>query len=75
MHMCRSLYRNSSYVHCSVVVSSVLSLPPQFSSGNLNRDNVVVESLEGHNVLIVEGLGTVAGGGVDDPEACMGCRS
>ena len=55
------------------MMSSVLSLPPQFSSGNLNKGDVVVEPLgEGHDVPLVEGLGVVAGGGEDDPKVLCG---
>ena len=34
---------------------SGLSLPPQFSSGNLNEGDVVVGPLEGHGVPQAEG--------------------
>ena len=59
-------------IHFLEVMSSVLSLPPQLSNGNLNKGNVVVEPLgEGHNVPMVEGLGVVDGGGKDDPEGVV----
>ena len=60
-------------IHFLVVMSSVLSLPPHFSSGNLNKGNVIVKPLgEGHDVPLVEGLGVVDGGGEDDPEGLCG---
>ena len=59
-----------------MVISSGLSLPPQFFSGNLNKGDVVVEPLEGHNVPLVEGLSVIAGGSEDDPEVlCVKSRT
>ena len=58
-------------VHSSVVVmSSVLSLPPHSSSGNLNKGGVVADPLgEGHIVPLGKGPGVVAGGGEDDQQS------
>ena len=53
---------------------SVLSLPPQYSNINLNKGNVAVGPLKGHNVPLVGGLGFVAGGGEDDPEGLCGLK-
>ena len=47
-------------------MSSVLSLPPHSSSGDLNKGGVVADPLgEGHIVPLGKGPGVVAGGGGD----------
>ena len=53
-------------------MSSVISLPPQFSSGDHNKGDVVVEPLEGHDGPLVEGLGVIASDGEYDPESLNG---
>ena len=39
-----------------VMMSSVLSLPPQYSNGDLNKGYVVVEPLKGYDAPLVGGL-------------------
>ena len=53
-------------------MSSVLSLPPHSSSGDLNKGGFVADPLsEGHIVPLVKGPGVVASGGEDDRQSFM----
>ena len=57
----------------SLVMSSVLSLPPQFYNGNFDKGDVVVGPLvESRDIPLVEGLGIVVCGSEDDLEVLCG---